>query len=175
LLKDIGGFFKFSIMADFIIRAIRQADNAAVATVIRTVMTSFDAVGEGFSIEDPEVDQMYEAYQGSQSAMHVVVGKEGKVMGCGGFAPLIGGDPAICELRKMYFLTEARGKGLGRKMLEMSLVGAKEAGFKKCYLETLAHMKSARRLYEKAGFSPLTCSLGNTGHGGCDSYYLIEL
>ncbi len=162
-------------MSDFLIRPIRKADNAEVAKVIRTVMTSFGAVGEGFSIEDLEVDQMYEAYQGNQSVMYVVVGKEEKVLGCGGFAPLTGGDPDTCELRKMYFLEEARGKGLGRKMLEMSLVGAKEMGFKKCYLETLQHMEAARRLYEKAGFLPLSCALGNTGHGGCDSYYLLEL
>ena len=162
-------------MSDFLIRPIRKADNAEVAKVIRTVMTSFGAVGEGFSIEDPEVDQMYEAYQGNQSVMYVVVGKEEKVLGCGGFAPLTGGDPDTCELRKMYFLEEARGKGLGRKMLEMSLVGAKEMGFKKCYLETLQHMEAARRLYEKVGFLPLSCALGNTGHGGCDSYYLLEL
>lgn len=162
-------------MSDFLIRPIRKADNAEVAKVIRTVMTSFGAVGEGFSIEDPEVDQMYEAYQGNQSVMYVVVRKEEKVLGCGGFAPLTGGDPDTCELRKMYFLEEARGKGLGRKMLEMSLVGAKEMGFKKCYLETLQHMEAARRLYEKVGFLPLSCALGNTGHGGCDSYYLLEL
>ncbi len=162
-------------MSDFLIRTIRKADNAAVAKVIRTVMTSFGAVGEGFSIEDPEVDQMYEAYQGHQAAMYVVVGKEGKVMGCGGFAPLTGGAPDTCELRKMYFLGEARGKGLGQKMLEMSLLEAKKAGFKKCYLETLQHMEAARKLYEKAGFLPLECALGNTGHGGCDRFYLRNL
>ncbi len=162
-------------MSDFIIRPIRKADNPEVAKIIRIVMTSFGAIGEGFSIEDSEVDQMYEAYQGNQSAMYVVVGNEEKILGCGGFAPLTGGNPDTCELRKMYFLQEARGKGLGRKMLEMSLVAAKEVGFKKCYLETLLHMKAARKLYEKAGFLPLTCSLGNTGHGSCDSYYLMEL
>ena len=162
-------------MSNFTIRSIHQKDNAEVANVIRTVMTSFGAVGEGFSIEDPEVDQMYEAYQESQSEMYVVVEKEGKVLGCGGFAPLIGGDADTCELRKMYFLPEARGKGLGQKMLEMALMGAKERGFKKCYLETLEHMTAARKLYEKAGFLPLTCPMGNTGHGGCDSYYLIGL
>lgn len=175
MLKDKNGLLKFLDMSDFTIRLIHKADNAEVAKVIRKVMTSFGAVGEGFSIEDPEVDQMYEAYQGNQSAMYVVVGKEGKILGCGGFAPLLGGNQDTCELRKMYFLPEARGKGLGRRMLEMSLLEAKEAGFKKCYLETLQHMKAARRLYEKAGFLPLTCSLGSTGHGGCDSFYLIEL
>jgi len=161
-------------MPDFTIRSIRKTDNVAVAEVIRSVMTSFGAVGEGYSIADPEVDQMYEAYQGSQSAMYVVE-KDGKIMGCGGFAPLTGGDPDTCELRKMYFLSEVRGKGLGRKMLELSLAGAKEAGFKKCYLETLQHMKAARRLYEKAGFLPLTGSMGKTGHGRCDRFYLLKL
>jgi len=161
-------------MSDFIIRSIRKKDNVAVAEVIRSVMTFFGAVGEGYSIADPEVDQMYEAYQGSQSAMYVVE-KDGKIMGCGGFAPLTGGDPDTCELRKMYFLSEVRGKGLGRKMLELSLAAAKEAGFKKCYLETLQHMKAARRLYEKAGFLPLTGSMGNTGHGSCDRFYLLKL
>ena len=174
-MRDKDGFLNFLDMSDFIIRSIDQTDNVEIAKVIRTVMTSFGAIGEGFSIEDPEVDQMYEAYQESQSAMYVVVGKEGNVLGCGGFAPLIGGDADTCELRKMYFLPEARGKGLGRKMLEMALIGAKEKGFKKCYLETLEHMTAARKLYEKAGFLPLTCSMGNTGHSGCDSFYLIEL
>ena len=37
-------------------------DNAAVATVIRTVMPEFGACGEGFAINDPEVDYMHRAY-----------------------------------------------------------------------------------------------------------------
>lgn len=162
-------------MSNFTIRPIQKTDNEAVSAVIRTVMTSFGAVGEGFSIEDPEVDQMYEFYQGAGSTMFVVAGKEGKIFGCGGFAPLKGGNPDTCELRKMYFLPESRGKGLGRRMLSMSLNGAKEAGFKKCYLETLEHMEAARKLYEKAGFLPLTCPLGDTGHSACNSFYLKEL
>ena len=162
-------------MSSVNIRTIRKTDNNSVAAVIRTVMTSFGAVGEGFSIEDPEVDQMFEYYQGPRSIMYVVEGEEGNIFGCGGFAPLKGGDSDTCELRKMYFLPELRGKGLGRKMLAMSLNAAKEAGFKKCYLETLEHMKAAGRLYEKAGFLSLSCPLGNTGHSACDSFYLKEL
>jgi len=162
-------------MSNFIIRPIQIGDNKFVAAVIRTVMTSFGAVGEGFSIEDSEVDQMYESYQGAGSTMFVVEGKDGNIFGCGGFAPLKGGNPDTCELRKMYFLPESRGKGLGRRMLSMSLKGAKEAGFKKCYLETLEHMEAARKLYEKAGFLPLACPLGDTGHSACNSFYLKEL
>lgn len=162
-------------MSNFFIRPIQKKDNPSVAAVIRKVMTSYGAVGEGFSIEDPEVDQMFEYYQGPKSIMYVLEGKNGEILGCGGFAPLKGGNPDTCELRKMYFLSESRGKGLGRKMLEMSLNAAKDAGFKKCYLESLEHMEAAKRLYEKAGFLPLACPLGDTGHSACDSYYLKEL
>ncbi len=44
------------------IRPIRPEDNPAVAQIIRQVMTEFGAVGCGFSIEDDEVDSMFEAY-----------------------------------------------------------------------------------------------------------------
>jgi putative acetyltransferase len=50
------------------LRPIAVADNPAVAQIIRTVMTEFGAVGKGYSIEDPEVDAMYEAYQDPRSA-----------------------------------------------------------------------------------------------------------
>ena len=42
----------------FAIRTITQADDAAMATIIRTVMPEFGAVGSGFAISDPEVDWM---------------------------------------------------------------------------------------------------------------------
>ena len=35
-------------------RRIRPEDNSTVAHIIRTVMTEFDCVGEGYSINDPE-------------------------------------------------------------------------------------------------------------------------
>jgi len=37
------------------LRPITPTDNAAIANVIRTVMPEFSCVGEGFSINDPEV------------------------------------------------------------------------------------------------------------------------
>jgi putative acetyltransferase len=46
----------------FVLRTIRPGDNPQVAGIIRSVMTEFGAVGPGFSIMDPEVDHMYEAY-----------------------------------------------------------------------------------------------------------------
>ncbi len=158
----------------FQIRAIQQKDNLATAQIIRTVMTEFGAVGEGTSIHDPEVDAMFEHYKVDRSIFFVIE-KEGKLFGCGGIAPLEGGTKEICELRKMYFMPALRGLGWGKKMMNQCIDSAKLFGYETMYLETLESMEAANSLYKKFGFERLDTTLGNTGHGGCDAYYVLKL
>ncbi|HMB42995.1 MAG TPA: GNAT family N-acetyltransferase, partial [Luteimonas sp.] len=89
--------------ATIAIRPIRTADDTAIASIIRTVMPEFGAVGSGFAINDPEVDWMTRAYSQPRCA-YFVVEQDGVVVGGAGVAPLAGGDGDTCELRKMYFL-----------------------------------------------------------------------
>ncbi|MEJ8568121.1 bifunctional helix-turn-helix transcriptional regulator/GNAT family N-acetyltransferase [Elongatibacter sediminis] len=159
---------------DFRIRPIRRADNPAVARIIRDVMTEFGAVGPGYSIEDPEVDAMYQSYPAPGSAFFVIEQGD-RVLGCGGLGPLAGGDSGVCELRKMYFRQELRGTGLGTRLLGMILEAARTAGYRQCYLETLESMGQARRLYEKHGFAEIDGALGATGHSGCNRFMLADL
>ena len=161
-------------MSGFSIRPITTADDAAMAAIIRGVMPEFGATGDGFAINDPEVDWMHRAYSQPRCA-YFVVEREGRVVGGAGVAPLEGGDPGVCELRKLYFLPEARGIGAGAAMLAGCLLAARELGFRQCYLETLTGMDSAMKLYERSGFRRISCSMGHTGHGGCNTFYLLEL
>ena len=154
------------------VRPIRGEDDPAMATIIRTVMPEFGAIGSGFAITDPEVDWMSRAYAAPRHA-YFVVEAEGRLLGGAGVAPLDGGDADTCELRKMYFLPEARGVGAGTAMMQQCLDAARAAGFKRCYLETLAGMDAAMRLYERSGFQRISSPMGATGHGGCDSFYLL--
>lgn len=156
------------------LRPIEPGDDPRVASVIRTVMPEYGAVGEGFSIMDPEVDAMHEAYAGEGAAYFVALIDEG-VVGGAGIGPLVGGPPDVCELKKMYLLPEARGLGLGRRLLERCLDAARDAGYGRCYLETLGHMREARRLYERNGFQALDGPMGATGHTGCNGWYIREL
>lgn len=156
------------------IRLIRQEDNPAVANIIRTVMPEFGASGKGFAIHDPEVDDIYKAYTNTQCAYYVCE-LNGEIVGGGGIAPLQGGDQNTCELKKMYFLSRGRGKGLGEKVLKACLISAKSAGYKYCYLETFNTMKGAMKLYEKNNFVKISGPLGNTGHFACDTFYKIQL
>jgi putative acetyltransferase len=156
------------------IRPITQANDAAIATIIRTVMPEFGAVGCGFAISDPEVDWMSRAYAEPRHA-YFVVERDGVVLGGGGIAPLAGHGAETCELRKMYFLPEARGIGAGAAMMERCLQAARDAGFRQCYLETLTGMDAAMRLYERSGFRRIDGPMGATGHGGCNTFYLLDL
>jgi putative acetyltransferase len=158
----------------FDIRLIQPSDAKAVANVIRTVMPEFGAGGAGFAIHDREVDDMYTAYT-SPGTTYYVCEADGKILGGGGIGPLAGGDSDYCELKKMYFLHEARGLGLGQKVLEACLQAAKTKGYRFCYLETFNTMTKAMKLYEKAGFKKIDGPLGNTGHFACDRFYLLQL
>jgi putative acetyltransferase len=159
---------------ELVIRPIEPADDHAVASIIRTVMTELGACAPGFAIHDAEVDAMHAAYGGERAA-YFVIEREGVVVGGGGVAPLAGGAHDVCELKKMYLLPEARGRGLGRRLLERALAAARERGFSRCYLETLDSMERARALYEANGFTARTGPLGATGHFGCNRWYERQL
>ena len=161
-------------MPDIEIRPIETRDDARMAEIIRTVMPEFGACGSGFAINDPEVDWMSKAYGAPRSA-YWVVERDGVVEGGGGVAPLEGGDADTCELRKMYFLPSVRGAGAGAEIMRRSLDAARAFGFKRCYLETLSGMDAAMKLYERTGFRRIDKPLGDTGHGGCNTFYLMEL
>jgi len=156
------------------LRLITENDIEVVAEIIRTVMTEFQAVGCGYSINDSEVDDMFTAYLPEGSAFYVVEA-EGQVLGCGGYASLTGGDKNTCELRKMYFLTELRGTGMGEQMLRLCLDEARRDGYRHCYLETMEGMEKARSLYEKHGFEYLDERMGDTGHSSCGTWMSIGL
>ena len=158
----------------FYIRPIRYEDDEAVANIIRTVMPEFGASGDGFAINDPEVNWMHRAYSAPRCA-YFVVEVDGKVLGGGGIAPLEGGDEDVCELRKMYFLPELRGVGAGAALMEKCLDAARMHGFHRCYLETLRGMDDAMRLYERTGFNRILSPMGETGHSGCNAFYVLDL
>jgi putative acetyltransferase len=160
--------------AGFLIRPVAERDNGALTGLLRDVMEEFGAAGAGSSFHDPEVLDMAAAYAGPGAA-YFVVESGGRLVGGGGVGPLAGGEPRVCELRKMYLRPEARGRGLGRAVLARCLDVARQLGYQRMYLETRHTMRDARRLYERNGFAPVDKPIGHTGHFGCDAWYLCDL
>jgi GNAT superfamily N-acetyltransferase len=56
------------------------------------------------------------------------------------------------QLRWFLVAPEARGSGLGRRMLETALGYCRERGMPHVFLWTFAQLDDALRLYERAGF-----------------------
>jgi putative acetyltransferase len=157
-----------------LLREIKKEDNPQIAAVIREVFVTEDYPKTGTAFEDVQLDFMFETYQNPKS-IYFVVEEMGKIIGGAGINQLDNSTENICELQKMYFLQEARGRGIGMQMIQKCLAKAKEFGFDKCYLETLPVMLNAQKLYAKVGFEYLSEPLGGTGHTSCPVWMIKNL
>ncbi len=74
--------------------------------------------------------------------------------GCCAFRPLLGSDyPNACEMKRLYVRRMFRGFGLGRQLVERTLMLARQAGYDHILLDTLDDMEAARALYLELGFT----------------------
>jgi DNA-binding MarR family transcriptional regulator/N-acetylglutamate synthase-like GNAT family acetyltransferase len=69
-----------------------------------------------------------------------------------GSVTLVAKSKTTAQLRMLFVTPEARGLGLGRKLLEESLAFARRSGYRKMILWTNDCLHAARKLYEDAGF-----------------------
>jgi putative acetyltransferase len=79
-----------------------------------------------------------------------LVARQGKSpVGCGAVRRHAGG---LCEIKRMFVAPEARGLGLGRKILERLESEARRQHLTHLALETGIHQPEAIALYRRAGF-----------------------
>ncbi len=156
------------------IRKIEQTDNAALAKIIRSTLTEFGANHPGTVYYDDATDHLFEVFQ-QPASFYFIATIDGEMFGGGGIYPTEGLPENTCELVKMYLLPAARGKGIGKMIIENCLEKAKAVGFEKVYLETMPELEQAISVYEKFGFEYLNGPMGNSGHFGCSKWMLKEL
>jgi GNAT superfamily N-acetyltransferase len=93
---------------------------------------------------DPDLDDPGAVY----AALWVALDR-GRVVGSVALRDL--GDSAL-ELKRMYLRPDARGYGLGKRLLATALGYARESGAQVVRLDTSERMETARHLYEAHGF-----------------------
>ena len=156
------------------IRPLERSDVPAMLGIIRDARAEYGLGTRVESLLEPADLALYDTYQ-RQRALYSVALLDGEVVGGAGVAPLAGADPLTCELQRMYLSREARGRGIGTRLLHACLEAAQRFWFVRCYAETIAEMDQALAFYSRHGFVTLPAALGHTGHGHNDRWLLREL
>lgn len=162
------------LMPGIKLRTIQKEDNVQLAQIIRDTLTEFKANKPGTVYYDETTDQLFELFQKPGSIYYVAL-MDDEIVGGGGIYPSDGLPNGTCELVKMYLLPEARGIGLGKRIIEECLAFAKENGYSQVYIESMPELENALKVYEKFGFKYISAPLGNTGHHGCEKWMLRSL
>ena len=77
---------------------------------------------------------------------------DGEVVGCGAVRRL---DDTDAEIKRMYVMPPARGRGAGRALLTALEDAARSLGATRLVLETGERLFEAVALYERAGFTTI--------------------
>ena len=149
------------------IRTIIPGDDAQLATIIRDTLKEFGAAKPGTVYFDESTDHLSTVFQQAGSCYFVVTIDE-KIAGGGGIFPTENLPEDTCELVKLYLANSARGRGIGKLLMEHCEQAARDFGYRNIYLETMPELKIAVPMYEKMGYQYLPGSMGNSGHTGCN-------
>jgi GNAT superfamily N-acetyltransferase len=102
------------------------------------------------SFEEPPSAADFEAPTGSFAVAYD--GEE--PVGCGGFKRL---DDAVGELKRMYVVPAARGRGISRLLLGRLEETARQLGYRALRLETGNRQPEALGLYRATGYHVVPC------------------
>ncbi len=89
----------------------------------------------------------------------VVLYEDGVVVAGGGMRRLSEG---VGEIKRMFVVPAARGRGLGRRVLEELEAAALELGYARLRLDTAVSMVAAVALYRSAGYRDIPDYNGNS-------------
>ena len=138
-------------MAHTIISATNE-DTVIIKNIVFNVLKEYglkhDEAGK-----DADLNNIEANYFQSNGFFGLVIDREtNKTVGTFGIFRL---SNEVCELRKMYLLKEARGKGCGMMILNFVIDMARRKNYKKITLETIGVLKEAIGLYKKYGFKEI--------------------
>jgi GNAT superfamily N-acetyltransferase len=128
---------------------IDTGDGAALAQAMRQEIAR---VYEGQDLDAPNMPAAGPAELGPPTGLFLVGYLAGRPVCCGGVKRL---DAAACELKRMYVVPHARGRGVARALLGALEDRAREMGFTIARLDTGPRQPAALHLYETAGYEPI--------------------
>ena len=159
---------------DVVFRRATNRDCAAAQRVVDGTLREYGlhAILDGTDVDLTDIEAYYDARGGH---FELLEDANGDVLGV--LAWKSGGDGVI-ELKKLYLVPAARGRGLGRVALSRVVDGARAEGARTIVLETAAILKEANELYRRFGFVPVCGADAGafaTLSEQCDVAYRLDL
>ena len=99
---------------------------------------------------DQELQRFTSEYAAPKGAF-LLAEHGGQHVACIGLRPFA---DDIGEIKRLYVAPAARGRGLGRMLVERVIVVARQIGYRSLLLDTLPSMQQAQSLYLSLGFKP---------------------
>jgi GNAT superfamily N-acetyltransferase len=90
---------------------------------------------------------------------YVVVREDGRAVAGGGIRRL---EEGVCEIKRMFVVPEARGRGHGRRLLSALERAAFDLGYRRIRLDTAQSMTTAMAMYRASGYRPIPDYNGNS-------------
>lgn len=130
-------------------QAVFPTDLQDVISIFREYVSS-PTVSLDFQEYEAEFADLPGKYAAPEGRL-LLVQEAGAVLGC---AALRRVDESICEMKRVYVRPGARGRNLGRLLVEAILREARLAGYARICLDVLPEFTAAQQLYEAMGFVP---------------------
>jgi GNAT superfamily N-acetyltransferase len=127
----------------------------------RELVAAMEAwVTEGWGPTTPDrTSTVTAAEMAPPGGAYVIVREDGLAVAGGGLRRLADG---VCELKRMFVVPDARGRGHGRRLLEALERAAADLGYRRARLDTAQSMTTALALYRSAGYRSIPDYNGNS-------------
>ena len=151
LLRDTGLVTSNAGASVRLLQAATPHQWDAARRLVREYAASLN-VDLSFQNFEEELQHFASEYAAPDGAF-ILAAQAGQYLACIGlrrFAEDVG------EIKRLYVVPAARGRGLGRVLVEHIIAAAREIGYRSVLLDTLPFMKEAQGLYLSLGFKPTT-------------------
>jgi putative acetyltransferase len=107
-----------------------------------------------FWVRYPDTQQNFDPYNKVDDNARVVLAySKNTAVGCGCFRPMM--EQAVLEIKRMFVVSQVRGRGIARLILSELEKWGKEEGFSESKLETGTKQPEAIAVYKSAGYQEI--------------------
>ncbi len=127
-------------------------DEEPAAALVQGMRDEMAALYDGLDLDGPDMPKAGPGELGPPGGTFVVGFEDDVPVCCGGVKRLPDG---ACEVKKMFVVAAARGRGVARALLVELERRARDLGYAVVRLDTGPRQTRARRMYERADYIPI--------------------